>query len=330
MNIEGIVDSIIDVIKKELIAKTDLSSDALIGDTTISVVNSFHFYAGQEIVLIDWGYNDSTSAHYQIYEYAVVKSVTDTTTVVLASALEGNWTTANQSFIQKTIAHSPLYDHNVLYGDREVIPTDEIAIAIEPVSLSNDWLYVQGGLSEESRLTITIYGQSVETEEGLRILNKYTKAVYDTLNGSLHLNVNDYQTSISRDINANSNSFCICNTVKNDEEFAVGESIALQDNDSPRCITYEILSKSYSGDEICLVVDDLFIDQFLKSEYGVAIKTNRYLYDSRVDSVTFGKIQKGSAILRAAELSWYGQEVNEMSFPQFDRRTIAIDLNDTC
>jgi hypothetical protein len=330
MNIEGIVDSIIDIIKKELIAKTSLSSDASIGDTTISVVNSFHFYAGQEIVFIDWGYNDETADHYQMFEYSVVKSVTDTTTIVLVSALEGNWTTSNKSFIQKTIAHSPLYDHNVLYGDREVIPTDEVAITIEPVTLSNEWIYLQGGLSEESRLTITIYGQSVETEEGLRILNIYSKAVYDLLNNSLHLNINDYQTPITRDISLNDGSFYVCNNDVNDELFVVGGSYTFQDNDSPRCTWYKATSKSYVGDEICLIVDCLINQEILISEYGLAIKMNRYLYDSRVDSVTFGKTQKGSAVLRASELSWFGKEVNEIPFPQFDRKTINIDLDDAC
>jgi hypothetical protein len=330
MNIEGIIDSLLDLIRIELIAKTNLSVNASIGDTTLTVVNSFHFQAGQEIVLIDYNYNVEGTSHYKVYEYAVVKSVTNTTTIVLESPLQSNWLLSDQSFIQKTIAHSPLYENNLLYGDREVIPTDEVAITVEPVSLSNDWIYLQGGLSEESRLKISIYGQDISTEHGLRILNKYTKAVYDLLNTSLHLNVNDYQTPITRDINVNDGSFYICNTTTNDEEFIVGKSYAFQDNDSPRCAWYEITSKSYVGDEICLVVDCLMNKQILKSEYGLAIRMKRYLYDSRVDSLTFGVIQKSSAILRAAELSWFGKEVNEISFPQYDRKTIEFEIDEVC
>jgi hypothetical protein len=334
MNIEGIVDSVIDILKAELIAKTSLTADVNAGDTTISVVNSFHFYAGQEIVFIDYGYNDSTSAHYQIFEYSVVKSVTDTTTIVLTTPIISDWLVSAQSFIQKTIAHSPLYDHNVLYGDRGVIPTDEIAITIEPVSLSNEWIYLQGGLSEESRLTIVVYGKSVETEEGLRILNKYTKAVYDILNGSLHLNVNDFQAPLTRDISVNDTQFYICNTADNAENFVTTtngvETYAFQSNTTPKCSYYDITSTTVVGDELCLTTSCLLENEILKSDFGIAIRLKRYIYDSRVDNVTFGKIQKDSAVLRASELSWFGKEVNELSFPQLDRKTIDFDPDDLC
>jgi len=333
MDIEGVVDAIIDVIKAELIAKTDLTADAIAGDTTVSVVNSFHFYPGQEIVFIDWGYNDTTSVHYQKFEYSVVKKVTDTTTIELTTPIISNWYTSEKSFVQKTIAHSPLYDHNVLYGDRDIVPTDEMVIAVEPVNLSNEWIYLQGGLSEESRVTILIYGQSVKTEEGMRILNKYSKAVYDVLNGSLHININDYQAPITSDININDGSFCICDTPENRENFVVsseGERYTFQDNDSARCISYEITGRSFSGGEMCLTTSCPFSEEILKSEFGIAIRMKRYFYDSRIDSVTFGKTQKGSAVLRAAELSWFGKEVNELSFPQHDRKTICFDPDNIC
>ena len=333
MNIEGVVDSIIDHIKIELIAKTNLTSDALIGDTTISVVNSFHFQAGQEIVLIDYGYNDTTSSHYQIFEYAVIKTIVDSFTIKLARPLGSNWLLSDSSFIQKTIGHSPLYDHNVFYGDRDVIPTDEIAITVEPLTISNEWIYLQGGLSEESRLSVFVYGQSVKTEEGMRILNKYTKAVYDLLNSSLHLNINDYQAPILDDILAGDTGFCVCDTPENRENFVVsdnGELYQLQDNISPKCIRYQILSRTIANGEICVETGCTFETDILKSEFGIAIRMNRYFYDSRVDSVTFGVTQKGSAVLRAAELSWFGKEVNELSFPQHDRKTIEFDPDEVC
>ena len=57
---------------------------------------------------------------------------------------------------------------NVYYGDREVIPSTDMAIAVEPLSLSNEWIYLQGGLSEEYRVSIIVYGKDVETEEGMK------------------------------------------------------------------------------------------------------------------------------------------------------------------
>jgi hypothetical protein len=336
MDIEGVVDSIIDIIKAELIAKTDLTADATTGDTTISVFNSFHFHPGQEIVFIDYNYNVEGHEHYQVFEYSVVKRVIDTKTIELTTPVISNWLLSDQAFIQKTIAHSPLYDQNVLYGDREVIPTDEVAITVEPVNISNEWIYLQGGLSEESRVSIFIYGQSVETEEGMRILNKYTKAVYDLLVGSLHLNINDHQAPLTGDINLYDTQFCVCDTPENREYFVVTqpgrhrERYMFQDNLTPRCVMYEITDRNISGGEICLTVSCPFLEEISKAEFGMAIRMNRYFYDSRIDSVTFGVTQKSSAVLRAAELSWFGKEVNLQTFPQPDRKNICFDPDETC
>lgn len=330
MNIEGIVDSIIDLVKINLISKTNLTSNANTGDTIINVENSFNFFSGQEIVLIDYGYNDQSSEHYQSFEYAVVKSVIDTTKIELSTPVISNWLLLDKAFIQKTIAHSPLYDQNVLYGDRNIIPTDEIAITIEPLSLSNDWMYLQGGLNEETKVQITIYGQSVETEQGMRILNKYSKAVYDILNLNLHLNINDYQAPLIKDINVGDNTFCVCDTPENRENFVVDSCFSFQDNLMPRCSLYQATSVNINNGEICVTVNRNFEHDYKKEEFAIAIRMSRYLYDSRVDNVNFGTIQKDSAILRASQLSWFGKEINELSFPQYDRKIIKFDKNSPC
>jgi len=333
MEITGVVDAIIDLIKEELIAKTKLTTDATTGDTTLSVENSFHFHPNQEIVLIDYGYNDETSPHYQRFEYAVIKEIVDTTTITLTTDVIDNWLVSDGAFIQKTIGHDPLYEENVLFGDREVIPTDAVAITVEPVSISNEWIYLQGGLSEESRITVTVYGQSVETEEGMRILSKYSKAVYDVLNYSLHININDYQAPMTRPVSEGDVYFYVCDTEENRENFVItteSQNYSFQDNETPRCSRYEIINRDIIDCEIRLEVDHEFEADFSLSEFAVAIRMKRYYYDARVDNVTFGVKQKGSAVLRASELSWFGKEVNELEFPQHDRKVICFDPDDDC
>jgi len=154
-----VVEGIMQLIKQNIIAKTNVITDILTGATIIEVENSFHFTYNQEIVLIDYGYNDSSSPHYQIYEYARIKEVIDTTHVRLYAPVVSNWLVSNNSFIQKTIGHSPLYEDRVYYGDREVIPSEDMAITVEPVSLSNEWIYLMGGLSREYKMTVTVYGK---------------------------------------------------------------------------------------------------------------------------------------------------------------------------
>ena len=190
MPVTEIIDGFIDLIQKNLIAKTNVVSDALAGEVLVNVENSFHYNSGEEIVIIDWGYNDSSSDHYQKYEYAVVKEVNNTHWITLSDEIQdpyGGWLVSNNAFIQKTIGHSPLYDDRVYYGDREVIPTEDVAITVEPVSLSNEWIYLHGGMSEEYRVSIMIYGKDVETEEGMKVLNKYTDNVYNLFNKNIHL-----------------------------------------------------------------------------------------------------------------------------------------------
>lgn len=333
MQISEIVDAMIDLINKNLIAKTNVTADVLVGDTIVHVTNSFHFEPNQEIVLIDYGYNDKASPHYHIYEYAVVKSVIDTRTVELKSPAESSWTLANTSSIQKTIGHDTLYEDNVLYGDRDVIPAEDIVITVEPVSLSNEWIYIQGGLSEETRITFMIYGKTVQTEEGMRILNKYTEALYQLINNNLHLNVNNHQAPLLDDVLVGDTKIKIADTPENRENFivsAVNEQYDVQDNVTPPCFVSDVISVTVGGGKICIEFDRPFDMEYLISEFAVFTREHRYLYDSRVDNVSWGVVQKGSAVLRAAELSWFGKEVNEHQFPQHDKRVIYFEEEEGC
>ena len=319
MSIEIITDGIIDIIKKNIIAKTNVTADVTTGDIVVNIVNAYRFNADEEIVLIDWDYNDADSPHYHIYEYAKIKTVNNTHAITLQNAVVGDWTLANNSFVQKTIGHSPLYEDNVLYGDREVIPVDDIAITVEPVSLSNDWIYIQGGLNEEYRIRIMIYGKDIDVDEGRRILDRYSYSVYDLLNNNIHLDVNNYSTPLIHSYVANSSSVVISDTEKNREEFivTVGEvaDYQLQDNLGVSC-WFKITNVSQGGGLLHLTIAKTFDTTFELSEYAVITKIGRYIYDSRADNVEFGKVAKGSAFLRAAEINWFGKRVYEHTFPQ--------------
>ena len=83
MPVTEVINGLIDLISLNIIAKTGITEDVNIGDTIINVENSFHFENEQEIVLIDYGYNDPSSSHYQIFEYARVKHVIDTRHILL-------------------------------------------------------------------------------------------------------------------------------------------------------------------------------------------------------------------------------------------------------
>lgn len=340
MSVVPVIDGIISLIDENIVAKTNVVSDALTGEVLVNVENSFHFQAGQEIVLIDYGYNDPASPHHDIFEYAVVKEVNNTHWITLEQAIEdpsGGWLVANHAFIQKTIGHSPLYSDRIYYGDRDVIPTEEMAITVEPQSLSNDWIYIHGGLSEEYRVGIMIYGKDINTEEGMKILNKYTDAVYDLFNRQIHIDINNYDARIMANVSSGASTIYIENDVggvnlKNfipSSLLPVGKTYEVQDN---------------LGNEIDLWLHEIVVDSdptklrltvymdnpviagtginntiqraYSIGEYAVFIRHNRYFYDTRIDNIEYGMVQKGSAFIRAARLNWFGKEVTEYRFPQ--------------
>ena len=322
MAVEEVIDAVIDVIQKNIIAQANVTSDVTSGDTIINVDNAFQMANGQEIVIMDYGYSNPSSNHYDVMEYATIKEVNNTTTITLTNPIEGNWLLSDQSFIQKTIGHSPLHYENVLYGDREVIPQQDMAITIEPSSLSNEWIYIQGGLSEEYRLRIMIYGKSIETNEGRRIIDRYSDAVYQLLNDRIHLDVNSHNTPLMEDVPYSSTTFKIQDTPENREYFISSvelehqRSYFLQDNQGISNV-FEILSVTpIVGNLLSILADRPIEGNYLRSEFGVAFRTATYIYDSRVDGITYGQVSKGSAVLRASELNWFGKRLNHHPFPQ--------------
>lgn len=322
-SIETVGDAIVNLIKENLIAKTNVSSNVTVGDTVISVENSFKFEDDQEIVLIDYGYNNSSATHYGVYEYARIKEVTNTTSIELHDPVVSDWLVSDQAFIQKTIGHSPLYEDRVYYGDREVIPLEEVAITVEPSGLTNDWLFIQGGLDQEYRFELTIYGKSAETDEGIRIVHKYADALYQLMNDNVDFPAEVVQAPLQADVVTGQDFVLIEDTPTNREYFTTG----LYDTscDGPYYRVQDTLGAhafigitnvAIVGSNLRLTLNWDFIRDFDLDNYPVILRYLRSIYHSRVDAIEYGMIQKGSAFLRAAKLSWFGKEINIHRFPQ--------------
>jgi hypothetical protein len=333
MSVVEVTEGIIDLIKKNMIAKSNLESSVLTGEILINVENSFHYNDGEEIVLIDFTYNTEGAPHHNVYEYAVIKEVNNTHWITLDQAIQdpnGGWLISNNAFIQKTIGHSPLYDDRVYYGDREVIPTEDMAVTVEPLSLSNEWIYIHGGLSEEYRVGIIIYGKDIETEEGMKILNMYADSIYKLFNKSMHIDINNYDAPLVANVAAGTTTVIVENTSDNREYFQVSSVIPddevyeIQDNNGIE-IDLFVSEVSTSDEYIYITVNqndpaaygiEPIARSYCVNEYAVFRRHGRYFYDSRIDNIEYGVVQKGSAFIRAARLNWFGKEVTEYRFPQ--------------
>ena len=339
MPVVPIVQGMINLIQENIIANTNVVSNALTGQIQVQVENSFHFQPLQEIVLVDSGYNDSTSPHYKTYEYSIIAEVNNTHWITLTAPIQdpnGGWLVSNNAIVQKTIGHSPLYNNYVLYGDRETIPTDEMAMTIEPQSLSNEWMYIHGGLSEEYRVGIMIYGKDLETDQGMIILNKYADAVYDLFNKNIHLDVTDYNSPMLANVSSGTNTIIVANTPANLSYFIpsntpstspVGYTYEVQDNlgieidlwlDSVTVSGTNLVLQVYPQNpaQVPVLFNNTLQRSYSTAEFAVFTRHGMYFYDSRIDNIEYGMVQKGSAFVRAARLNWFGKDITEYRFPQ--------------
>jgi hypothetical protein len=329
-----VITGIIDLIDKNLVSKSNLVSNALTGEILVNVENSFHFVDGQEIVLIDYGYNVESSPHYQKYEYAVIDRVINTHWISLTCPIvdpSGGWYISDHSFIQKTIGHSPLYSDRIYYGDREVIPTEEMAVTVEPMSLSNEWIYIHGGLSEEYRVQIMIYGKDIETEEGMKIINLYGDAIYSLLNKNIHIDLDNYKSPLLTNVAAGSTTVVVDDNTQNRQYFKKSSQLAddltyeVQDNIGIEIDLFATNVSTPGDGKMYISLSQNDPNQFgvtpLNRSYNIQefaflSRHGRYFYDSRIDNIEYAMVQKGSAFIRAARLNWFGKEVTEYKFPQ--------------
>ncbi|MCK9435235.1 MAG: hypothetical protein M0R32_10600 [Candidatus Cloacimonetes bacterium] len=75
-------------------------------------------------------------------------------------------------------------------------------------------------------------------------------------------------------------------------------------------------SSSFGGDAYQVYLNCTFPYHIKVSDKAVLRKKERWMYDSRVDTVEYGDVAKGSFMLKAAKLSWFGKETRLIPFPQ--------------
>ena len=200
-SIEEIADGLIAYIKKYMIANTFLTQDALAGDTVLHVDNSLRFKYGDEIVLFD---NDAVfqpgQNTYEGIELHTVASDPETTSeIILSRPLGRTYTTSTNGRIMKAIRGAILLEKDVLYGDREVIPFNQVAICVEPDSVTGDWVALRL-LSNEFRISIMVYvkprgGSSDEDissgqEWAARVCHAYASELYGMFLDDIHIDIN--------------------------------------------------------------------------------------------------------------------------------------------
>ena len=156
--IEPMVDGMIDLLKVNLIAHTMLIQDAHAGDTVLHVDNAVRFRKFDYILLMDnKARQESVDGTLIGVEFHRVSTeFQDTELLYLAEPLQKDFLVNDNARIQKAIKKALLYEKDILYGDRQVINSNGVAICVEPESKSQEWLAVRL-LGTDTRLSILVY-----------------------------------------------------------------------------------------------------------------------------------------------------------------------------
>jgi len=411
MTMEPLVDGMISLIRKNLVANTALTADAHAGDTEVSVEMSTRFDALEDVVFMDdeRSYDPSTGQHSGVEWNKVAEQPTEAHKIVLKSPLGRDYLVSKGARMQKTVKRVVLYEKDVLYGDRNVIGADFVAVCVDPESKASDWLALHGLLGTEYRMAILVYvksGASAEQEDyAIRVCNAYADTIENLLQGNIHMDLAIDEVPLAWDAAAGATHVYVsaadaaawppdrcceyqvsdamradyyCNIVsceamssstssssrpvESTSTEAAGSSSRSSSSgttgmssgssplsgstasesststrsasssssatESPSSETTSLSTSSSSSlssetsdlghlHRVCLSVP--LMRTYRVADSASLKRFKRYLYDSRCERVEYGVTQKGSAILKAARLSWYGKETEQHVFPQRGR-----------
>ncbi len=383
-DMEQIVDGMINLLKKNLVAHTVLIQDAHIGDTIIYVDDNLRFDRKNNIALMDDNsiYNPDENQFVGIEWHTIKDYITETNKIILEEPLEKDFLVSDGGRIQKTIKKAVLFPKDILYGDREVIPFDYVAITVEPEHFTSEWLALRT-MSDEFRLSINLYvksGGNPEQEElNMRIREAYANAIYNLLMEDIHLDLCLDEVALKENALSGNNYVYIddserenwppdpCYRYSVQDNFGTNQDFAVVDcelsssssslsslssfssssssssapdvsssissfstsrsSGSSSSITqsfsslssgssssFENTSSSNSTYKICLS-SNLTRNYYIKDK-AVLRRIIRYMYNSQASDIKYGVKQKGSAILKAARITWWGKESRDYVFPQ--------------
>jgi hypothetical protein len=288
-----IMDVLQSTLMAHLMSRVPLRADLLIGQDTAEIDYATYFYPGQDVIV----------RNTSIGEGFVIESVADSHHVTFEKPATANWTVADSCVVER----SPEYHHlkYVLRGDPQVIP-DYPAITISPGSRSIEWQTLQATF-EEFTMDIYVYVLEDSQESSTDLLTQYADATTEvlmlnlfpeisahTINPIAVYTVGDRVLDIGDTTGFHAESVIVIEDLKQREMKSVSRVL-----DASRIEVADPLALTWNSS----------IDPFRLS------RVIRMISDSRVKSVEYGFVQKGSAFLKAAHISWYGKEMRDRKYP---------------
>lgn len=302
-SIEQVADAMIRYLQRNAATRAPLGADISNGSQDLVVTNTWGFQDADTIVLMDSDGNQ---------EYHTILLVNDTTSITLYEPVQRDFTTTKGSIIQKAIGGYMLPHNQILFGDRAVIPNEGVSITVETGSLDNtEWMVIQGGLSVQYNLQITVYFKLDETERAFRVTTKYGDFLFNMLVENIHMDIINDEVAVTSDVSIGDTVFSVASTTgwTPDEEFRY----EIQDNNGVE-IDFSLTNVTTSPDTVQVNRPTLLA--YTVADKAVFRRRVRYIYNSMAPTVTYGYIQKTSGLYKAARIEWWGREERRIPFPQ--------------
>ena len=190
-NVETLVEGMCDLLRKNFAAATAITEDAAVGTCLLDVENSLRFDIGDEIVIIDdTCVFDEDTQQYPGIEFHTIEQVAGTTLIKTKRPLKKAFLAKDKARIQKALKNAFLWPKDVLYGDREVVCWNSVAICVEPDSRTTNWMAINGLSNDEWHLSLLVYvkmasvGETIQPkveEAAQRTCNRYCDAIHKLL-----------------------------------------------------------------------------------------------------------------------------------------------------
>jgi hypothetical protein len=300
------VGTVIDIMKAirrllidHLATDEPLVTDASPGDTIITLLRTSRFRAGDQVFL--------KSDSLGLVEKAVVSEVLewDETLgyqLVLETPLVGTWAVADGSSLLKAINHDPL--KRIFLGDLKQIP-DHPVIYISLPDETNEWFTLRS-TNHEYTFRIRAYILGDNHEDSVEKIAKFGENIREILLDHIHPVVDDPPIilPITADVFVGSTVIRVTDT----SEILAGDRIYLRDGELRPAGSQEAVVRTIlSPFEIRLATPSEW--DFLVSRTAELIVAQRYLYDTRPSSVSYGHVPgQGGSFSHAAEISYFAKE----------------------
>jgi len=294
----GILETLQGLIAQWVGAQRDLTADTLSGSDTVKVRSNYQYEIGEEVVISSLQMNPDSSISRK-GEMFKVKDLPDFETIILDGDVTLDHEVANEALIVKTLGG--FWPRTIQLGDKQVIP-DYPAFTISADNTSIEWLTLDS-TSDEFNFTIMVYIRDDNSEDAYRACIRYADLIKEALMNNLHPIIDKGSEVLTTDLSLAASFGDTVLAVDDASMFVPKDYIVIRDlANADQNIIKSIISPTEIELERSLSFD------FPLSRLPSVIRPRRWIYDSRIGSVNYGTVQKGSAFLKAAEISWWCKE----------------------